>query len=132
MPLLGTRAGASARGYGIFGGKNTAPSVEYLIVAGGGGGGDNIISGGGGHRPRRQPPPREVVVKLLSEDPSNYPDAPREGIRRVLEGARCWRNAGPGQACPDSCRGTLNNPAHATRSRLPGGHDEAPRAPPAA
>jgi len=29
--------------------------------------------------------PREVVVKLLSEDPSNYPDAPREGIRRVLE-----------------------------------------------
>ena len=30
-------------------------------------------------------PPREVVVKLLSEDPSNYPDAPREGIRRVLE-----------------------------------------------
>ena len=38
-------------------------------------------------RPRRQPPPREVVVKLLSEDPSNYPDAPREGIRRVLEGA---------------------------------------------
>ena len=30
-------------------------------------------------------PPREVVVKLLSEDPANYPDAPREGIRRVLE-----------------------------------------------
>ncbi len=25
------------------------------------------------------------VVKLLSEDPQNYPDAPREGIRRVLE-----------------------------------------------
>ncbi|CCI48567.1 unnamed protein product [Albugo candida] len=25
------------------------------------------------------------VVKLLSEDPSNYPDAPREGIRRILE-----------------------------------------------
>ncbi|WIA16218.1 hypothetical protein OEZ85_012930 [Tetradesmus obliquus] len=25
------------------------------------------------------------VLKLLSEDPSNYPDAPREGIRRVLE-----------------------------------------------
>lgn len=33
----------------------------------------------------RRPPRREVVVKLLSEDPSNYPDAPREGIRRVLE-----------------------------------------------
>ncbi|KAF9585364.1 hypothetical protein BGW38_002703 [Lunasporangiospora selenospora] len=28
---------------------------------------------------------KEIVVKLLSVDPSNYPDAPREGIRRVLE-----------------------------------------------
>ncbi|KAG0257018.1 hypothetical protein BG011_004203 [Mortierella polycephala] len=28
---------------------------------------------------------KEVVVKLLSVDPSNYPDAPREGIRRILE-----------------------------------------------
>jgi 5-oxoprolinase (ATP-hydrolysing) len=26
-------------------------------------------------------------VKLLSVDPSNYPDAPREGIRRILEAA---------------------------------------------
>lgn len=26
-----------------------------------------------------------VIVKLLSVDPSNYPDAPREGIRRILE-----------------------------------------------
>ena len=25
------------------------------------------------------------VMKLLSEDPANYEDAPREGIRRVLE-----------------------------------------------
>jgi 5-oxoprolinase (ATP-hydrolysing) len=25
------------------------------------------------------------VMKLLSVDPANYPDAPREGIRRVLE-----------------------------------------------
>ncbi len=25
------------------------------------------------------------VVKLLSVDPANYPDAPREAIRRVLE-----------------------------------------------
>ena len=25
------------------------------------------------------------VVKLLSEDPDNYDDAPREGIRRILE-----------------------------------------------
>lgn len=24
-------------------------------------------------------------IKLLSVDPSNYPDAPREGIRRILE-----------------------------------------------
>ena len=28
---------------------------------------------------------RQRVLKLLSEDPANYPDAPREGIRRVLE-----------------------------------------------
>ncbi|KAI7906358.1 Hydantoinase B/oxoprolinase-domain-containing protein [Cokeromyces recurvatus] len=28
---------------------------------------------------------REYVVKLLSEDPSNYNDAPTEGIRRILE-----------------------------------------------
>lgn len=25
------------------------------------------------------------VLKLLSVDPSNYPDAPREGIRRIIE-----------------------------------------------
>ena len=25
------------------------------------------------------------VVKLLSEDPQNYADAPREGIRRIME-----------------------------------------------
>lgn len=34
------------------------------------------------------------VMKLLSEDPANYADAPREGIRRILE-----------QVCPTS---TLN------------------------
>lgn len=28
-----------------------------------------------------------LVEKLLSEDPKNYPDAPREGIRRILEKA---------------------------------------------
>lgn len=28
---------------------------------------------------------RQRVLKLLSEDPSNYKDAPTEGIRRVLE-----------------------------------------------
>ncbi|CAG9462621.1 unnamed protein product [Pedinophyceae sp. YPF-701] len=28
---------------------------------------------------------RAIALKLLSEDPANYPDAPREGIRRVLE-----------------------------------------------
>jgi len=27
----------------------------------------------------------EFVIKLLSQDPSNYRDAPVEGIRRVLE-----------------------------------------------
>lgn len=29
----------------------------------------------------------DIVVKLLSQDPSNYEDAPREGIRRILETA---------------------------------------------
>jgi hypothetical protein len=28
---------------------------------------------------------RTVVIKLLSVDPQNYPDAPREGIRRICE-----------------------------------------------
>jgi 5-oxoprolinase (ATP-hydrolysing) len=28
---------------------------------------------------------RPIVVKLLSVDPNNYKDAPREGIRRILE-----------------------------------------------
>ena len=32
------------------------------------------------------PPPHSCrVLKLLSEDPGNYADAPREGIRRILE-----------------------------------------------
>ncbi|KAM3577612.1 hypothetical protein VYU27_000488 [Nannochloropsis oceanica] len=34
-----------------------------------------VLPEGKGHR----------VLKLLSEDPANYPDAPREGIRRILE-----------------------------------------------
>lgn len=29
----------------------------------------------------------DIVVKLLSQDPANYEDAPREGIRRILEQA---------------------------------------------
>ena len=29
--------------------------------------------------------PEFRVVKLLSEDPQNYADAPREGIRRIME-----------------------------------------------
>lgn len=33
----------------------------------------------------KTPSGREVVMKLLSEDPKNYPDAPREGIRRIME-----------------------------------------------
>lgn len=31
------------------------------------------------------PNSRDIVLKLLSVDPANYPDAPSEGIRRVLE-----------------------------------------------
>ena len=27
----------------------------------------------------------DIIFKLLSEDPNNYPDAPTEAIRRVLE-----------------------------------------------
>ena len=30
-------------------------------------------------------PDDDVVIKLLSVDPRNYPDAPLEGIRRLLE-----------------------------------------------
>lgn len=30
------------------------------------------------------PDGRSIVLKLLSEDPLNYPDAPREAIRRIL------------------------------------------------
>jgi len=33
----------------------------------------------------RLPNGQEIVSKLLSEDPAHYPDAPTEGIRRVLE-----------------------------------------------
>ena len=33
----------------------------------------------------KTPSGKEVVMKLLSEDPKNYPDAPREGIRRIME-----------------------------------------------
>ena len=32
----------------------------------------------------KKSPPRQHVLKLLSMDPA-YPDAPREGIRRMLE-----------------------------------------------
>lgn len=30
---------------------------------------------------------KNILVKILSQDPSNYPDAPIEGIRRILEEA---------------------------------------------
>jgi len=33
----------------------------------------------------RCPSGKTYVMKLLSEDPANYPDAPREGIRRILQ-----------------------------------------------
>jgi len=36
------------------------------------------------------------VVKLLSEDPQNYEDAPREGIRRILESVT-------GESYPKEC-----------------------------
>lgn len=29
------------------------------------------------------------VMKLLSEDPDNYPDAPREAIRRIMQEVCC-------------------------------------------
>lgn len=35
------------------------------------------------------------VLKLLSEDPHNYPDAPREGVRRILEVRRVMREIIP-------------------------------------
>lgn len=48
------------------------------------------------------------VLKLLSEDPANYVDAPTEGIRRILEQvARTGRRGGvgPGDQRPDTDRG---------------------------
>ena len=30
------------------------------------------------------------VLKLLSEDPANYADAPREGIRRIIQQVWVW------------------------------------------
>ena len=42
------------------------------------------------------------VLKLLSEDPDNYPDAPREGIRRLLE--RCTGEAHPRSEPLDTSR----------------------------
>ena len=40
-----------------------------------------------GHIPNRPASegPSDIVVKLLSHDPANYKDAPREGVRRILE-----------------------------------------------
>lgn len=47
MPILGSRGGGSARGFGRFGGP-AAILVDYLVVAGGGGGGGTHGGGGGG------------------------------------------------------------------------------------
>lgn len=33
----------------------------------------------------RSPGGKIYITKLLSVDPENYPDAPREGIRRIIE-----------------------------------------------
>ena len=33
------------------------------------------------------------VMKLLSEDPDNYKDAPREGIRRILQEVRLYKSS---------------------------------------
>ncbi len=44
--------------------------------------------------------PGFAVVKLLSVDPANYDDAPREGIRRILQ-----------QYAPEAISGTLINPS---------------------
>jgi len=37
----------------------------------------------------RCPNGKTHVMKLLSEDPENYDDAPREGIRRILKQVLC-------------------------------------------
>ena len=43
----------------------------------------------------KTPTGKSIVMKLLSEDPANYPDAPREGIRRILEEVGLVRNIIP-------------------------------------
>lgn len=47
MPLLSTRGGGSARGFGFFGGKGPY-DIQVLLLAGGGGGGGGNGGGGGG------------------------------------------------------------------------------------
>jgi len=54
---------------------------------------------------------KDIVVKLLSQDPNNYRDAPTEGIRRVLEivtGEKIPR----GQVLETSKIGSSLKPAH--------------------
>jgi hypothetical protein len=52
MPLLGTRAAGSIKGFGLTSGQARKPySASYLVIAGGGGGGGgspNSTNGGGG------------------------------------------------------------------------------------
>jgi 5-oxoprolinase (ATP-hydrolysing) len=50
----------------------------------------------------------DIILKLLSVDPSNYKDAPTEGIRRILELAT-------GESCP---RGKRLNLKHIDRLRM--------------
>lgn len=54
---------------------NAAPKVRFAIDRGGTF--TDVYAEYGGSEP--------LVIKLLSEDPQNYDDAPREGIRRALE-----------------------------------------------
>lgn len=42
----------------------------------------------------RCPGGKVQVMKLLSEDPSNYADAPTEGIRRIIEQVICRSRLG--------------------------------------
>lgn len=42
---------------------------------------------------------RVRVLKLLSEDPANYADAPTEGIRRILEQVGQGQRWGGGRGC---------------------------------
>ena len=49
------------------------------------------------------------VMKLLSEDPDNYPDAPREAIRRIMQEVGKSPTAGISELHPQCFNSTISS-----------------------